>query len=86
MRITRVKLAGRLTFLTVLTTGGLTAGGLTVGTMTALHAQQWPSFRGAGSSGVAATGTPPVAWDLAGSKNVLDSRIPVPWCGAIACS
>jgi outer membrane protein assembly factor BamB len=77
MRITRVKLAGRLTFLTVLTTGGLTAGGLSVGTMTALHAQQWPSFRGAGSSGVAATGTPPVAWDLAGSKNVAWST-PIP--------
>jgi outer membrane protein assembly factor BamB len=65
MRI--VKLTGSLAFLTA----------LTVGTMTALHAQQWPSFRGAGSSGVAAAGSPPVTWDLTGSKNVAWST-PIP--------
>jgi outer membrane protein assembly factor BamB len=45
-----------------------------------MHAQQWPSFRGEGSSGVAAAGSPPVAWDLAGSKNVAWST-PIPGLG-----
>jgi outer membrane protein assembly factor BamB len=59
-------------------TGSLAiAAALTAWTMTAVSAQQWPSFRGVGSSGVAAAGSPPVAWDLAGSKNVAWST-PIP--------
>jgi outer membrane protein assembly factor BamB len=50
---------------------------LTMWTMTTVSAQHWPAFRGAGSSGVAAAATPPVAWDLAGSKNVAWST-PIP--------
>jgi outer membrane protein assembly factor BamB len=33
------------------------------------HAQNWPSFRGANSAGVAA-GTPPVSWDVAANRNI----------------
>ena len=50
---------------------------LTTWTMTAVSAQQWPSFRGAGSSGVAAAASPPVKWDLAASQNVAWST-PIP--------
>lgn len=47
-------------------------------TMAAVSAQQWPSFRGVGSSGVAAAAaTPPVSWDLAAAKNVAWST-PIP--------
>src|SRR5262245_31209623 len=64
----------RLAFVRALTM----LAGLTVSTMTAVSAQQWPSFRGVGSSGVAAaTATPPVSWDLAASKNVAWST-PIP--------
>jgi hypothetical protein len=35
-----------------------------------LHAQHWPAFRGENASGVAVSGHPAVAWDVAASRNV----------------
>jgi outer membrane protein assembly factor BamB len=44
----------------------------------ALSANNWPAFRGPDASGVApATAKPPVAWDLAGSKNIA-WKTPIP--------
>jgi outer membrane protein assembly factor BamB len=37
----------------------------------AAGAQQWPSFRGPGGSGVAAEAQPPIAWNVAASTNVV---------------
>jgi len=47
----------------------LCAGCLVIFSLTA-HAQQWPAFRGDNASGVAASGRPPVAWDVKSSRNV----------------
>jgi outer membrane protein assembly factor BamB len=35
-----------------------------------VEAQDWPAFRGAGATGVAETGAPPVSWDIGGKRNV----------------
>lgn len=56
-------------------TGSL--AGVAVLAVSATHAQQWPSFRGEGGSGVAAVGSPPVTWDVAASRNVAWST-PIP--------
>jgi outer membrane protein assembly factor BamB len=37
---------------------------------TALHAQEWPSFRGPSGSGVAADARPPLTWNTTTSANV----------------
>lgn len=55
----------------------LTVPAMVVSAMAVVSAENWPSFRGVGSSGVAASATPPVSWDLAGSKNVAWST-PIP--------
>lgn len=43
-------------------------------------AQDWPSFRGPGASGVADSGAPPVAWDVTGGSNVAWTT-PIPGMG-----
>jgi outer membrane protein assembly factor BamB len=42
-----------------------------------LYAQHWPSFRGDNATGVAASGRPPVEWDIPTSRNVR-WRVPIP--------
>jgi outer membrane protein assembly factor BamB len=48
-----------------------------VAAATTVSAQNWPAFRGPDASGVAATATPPVSWDLASAKNVA-WKTPIP--------
>jgi outer membrane protein assembly factor BamB len=45
-----------------------------------VQAQDWPSFRGAGASGVAEAANPPVRWDVASRRHVAWST-PIPGLG-----
>jgi outer membrane protein assembly factor BamB len=54
----------------------LCAGFLVLFSLSA-RAQDWPQFRGHNASGVAASGRPPIAWDVRTSRNIR-WRLPVP--------
>ncbi len=58
----------------------LLALALCLGLVSAVSAQNWPSFRGQNGSGVADGNNPPTVWDAEKSSNIL-WKTPIPGLG-----